>query len=133
MSARTRGRHAEPGAATAAFFERLADRGYESPLERASGTIRVDLVDGSRTEHWLVSIDRGHVAVSRDGADADAMLRTDPATFDDIVTGRSNVVAATLRGVVEVEGDPELIVVLRRILPGPAPSGRRRSRKAGAS
>lgn len=133
MSAAVPRKRGEAGAATAAFFDRLADRGYEPLLERATGRVRVDLVDGSRTDRWLVSIDRGHVTVSRKGADADAVLRADPRTFDDLVTGRSNTVAAVLRGAVEVEGDPELIVFFRRILPGPQRSGARHARAAGAA
>jgi putative sterol carrier protein len=134
MSAPASGTRGGAGDATTKFFERLADRGYEPLLERTTGSVRVDLVDGSRTAHWLVSIDRGHVVVSRDSSDADAVLRADPRTFDDIVTGRSNTVAAVLRGVVDVEGDPELVVHFRRIFPGPRRSGRKPGRvRSGAA
>lgn len=133
MSAAVPRKRGEAGAATAAFFDRLADRGYEPLLERATGRVRVDLVDGSRTDRWLVSIDRGHVTVSRKGADADAVLRADPRTLDDIVTGRSNTVAAVLRGVVDLEGDPELVVLFRRIFPGPRRSRRQPGRARGGA
>lgn len=121
------------GVATAAFFDRLADRGYEPLLQRATGSVRVDLVEGPRTDHWLVSIDRGHVVVSRESRDADAVLRADPRTLDDIVTGRSNTVAAVLRGVVDLEGDPELVVLFRRIFPGPRRSRRQPGRARGGA
>lgn len=105
-----------------AFFEGLAHRGHEPLLERANGKIRFDLADGRHVDHWLVSVDRGDVAVSRENAEADAVMRTTRSTFDGIVGGSVNTMAASLRGVLEVEGDPELIVLFRRMFPAhPAP------------
>ena len=119
--------------ATAAFFEALGSRGHEPLLEGAAGTIRFDVADGRRTDHWLVAIDRGDVSVSRQNADADAVMRTDRSTLDAIVTGRMATMVAFLRGLAQVDGDPELVVVFRRVFPGPpkARRSRRRSVEAG--
>jgi putative sterol carrier protein len=108
--------------AAVAFFEGLGSQGHVPLLERAKGKIRVDLAEGRQIDHWLVSIDRGAVAVSREKAEADAVLRTDRATFDGVVSGRINTLAASLRGVLTVEGDPELVVLFRRVFPGPPDS-----------
>ncbi len=119
---------------TARFFEELASRGHEPALEGAEGTIRFDVADGRRTDHWVVVIDRGDVSVSRGHAEADAVLRTDPATLDAIVTGRMATLVAFLRGLAEVEGDPERVVVFRRMFPGPPGAhGPRRPPAAGTS
>jgi hypothetical protein len=40
--------------------------------------------------------------------------------FDDIVQGRANAVAATLRGDIGVEGDVRLLNVFQRVFPGPS-------------
>jgi putative sterol carrier protein len=122
------------GDATAEFFEGLASRGHEPALEGSAGTIRFDVADGRRTDHWLVVIDRGDVSVSRELAEADAVLRTDPATLDAIVTGRMATLVAFLRGLATVEGDPQRVVVFRRMFPGPPGSrGPRRPSAAKAS
>jgi putative sterol carrier protein len=121
--------------ATAAFFEALASRGHEPLLEGAKGTVRFDVADGRRTDHWVVAIDRGDVSVSRENAAADAVMRTDRPTLDAIVTGRMATLVALLRGLAQVEGDPELAVVFRRVFPGPphSPRPRRSSVEAGSS
>jgi putative sterol carrier protein len=122
------------GDATAEFFEELASRGHEPLLEGAVGTLRFEVVDGRRTDHWVVVIDRGDVSVSREYAEADAVLRTDPSTLDAIVTGRMATLVAFLRGLAAVEGDPERVVVFRRMFPGPPNSqGPRRPSAASAS
>src|SRR5256885_1890585 len=80
-------------------------------------SIRLDLADGGHVDHWLVTVDRGDVVVSRENTEADAVLRTDRSTFDGIVDGSVNTMAASLRGVLDVEGDPELVVMFRRMFP----------------
>lgn len=41
--------------ANAEFFQGLGSRGHEPLLEKATGTIRFDLADGTRTDRWLVT------------------------------------------------------------------------------
>jgi putative sterol carrier protein len=102
---------------SAEFFTRLGERGFEPMLASTTGTIRVDLRDGDRTEHWHIGIRRGKLAVSRSDAPADCVISADHARFDEIASGRLNAMAATLRGVLEVKGDPSLLVRFQGLLP----------------
>jgi putative sterol carrier protein len=116
--------------ATADFFNGLAERGHEPLLEKAKGTMRFDLVDGKKTERWLVAVDKGDVTVSHKNVGADCTLRTDKASFEEMAGGKMNATAAVLRGELAVEGDWELMVVFQRLLPGP-PASREARREAG--
>ncbi len=109
--------------ATAEFFERLGRTGHEPLLEKATGRIRFELVNGKQTERWLVAHDKGDVAVSHKSGQTDCNVRTSKALFEEIVTGRENAMAAVLRGAVEVDGRPELLMLFQRILPGPPANG----------
>jgi putative sterol carrier protein len=105
--------------ATAEFFAGLSERGHEPLLEKAKGSIRIDLADGKRATRWLVTIDRGDVGVSHRNAAADCTLRMDAALFERIASGEVNAFAALLRGAIDFEGRPELLVLFQRLLPGP--------------
>jgi putative sterol carrier protein len=111
---------------TAEFFEELGRRGHEPLLEKATGSIRIDLTDGRRTERWRVAIDNGDVEVARAGGEADCVVRADRALFEEIITGRANAFAALLRGDVDLDGNPELIVLFQRLFPSPPRSRSRR-------
>ena len=112
---------------TRAFFDDLAARGHEPLLLNTSGTVRFDLVDGRRVEHWYVSIDHGDVTVSHENTAADTVLRTDRSLFDRIAAGRMNALAAVLRGELLPQGDLSLLMGFQRLFPGP-PRSRARSR-----
>jgi hypothetical protein len=73
------------------FFDQLQEQGFDPRLGRAKGTIRFDVIDGKPGEHWLVSLDRGAVRVSRDDEPADCVVRADRATLDGVVAGEINV------------------------------------------
>jgi putative sterol carrier protein len=103
--------------ATAAFFDRLGERGHEPLLGTASGTIRFDLRSGPRTEHWLVEMRRGTLAVSQANVPADCILQVERSEFDEIASGHLNAMAAALRGVLEIEGNPGLLVRIQRLFP----------------
>ena len=105
--------------ATTDFFSGLAERGHEPLLERVTGTLRFDLISGRKSDHWLVSIVKGDVAVSRENARADCVVRMDRNLFDSVSSGRANAVAALLRGAIGVEGDIELLMLFDRLFPGP--------------
>ena len=106
--------------ATAEFFEGLGERSPEPLLGNTRGTLRFDLSHGSREERWLVSIDRGRVSVSQKGGKtADCIVRVRQEVFDRIVIGQLNAFAAVLRGLLDVEGDPRLLVRFQRLLPSP--------------
>jgi alkyl sulfatase BDS1-like metallo-beta-lactamase superfamily hydrolase len=117
---------------TAEFFDRLGKRGVDPLLRKASGTVRFDLRNGTRTERWLVKLEKGEIAVSRRHAKADCVLSADRAVFERIATGKTNATAALLRQEVSVEGDVNLLVLFQRLLPGPASSQRRPGASAAA-
>ena len=105
---------------TAEFFDKLGSRGHEPLLRKVSGSARFDVVDGGRTQRWLVTIDKGDIAVSRRSAGADAVLRADKASLDRAVAGKLNVFAALMRGEVTFRGNPRLLVHLQRLFPRPS-------------
>jgi putative sterol carrier protein len=105
--------------ATTRFFEALEARGHEPQLEKVKATLRFDLTNGRQTNRWHVAIDKGDIAVSHRNAKADCVVRTESAVFDGIASGEVNPVAAVLRGAIGIEGDPELLMLLRRVSPAP--------------
>jgi putative sterol carrier protein len=115
---------------TAEFFQELGRRGHEPLLEKGTGTVRFDLVDDTRTDRWLVTLDKGDVSVSHKNAAADCVVRAERKLFDAMASGGVNGMAAYLRGELTLEGDPELLVLIQRVLPGPA-TRRARRRSTG--
>ena len=105
---------------TSAFFERLAQREYDPMLRNAVGTARFEVIDKGATERWLVTIDRGAIAVSKKNAKADTIVRADRRTFDKAAAGTLNVMAAVLRGEIVISGDPRFLVQLQRLIPRPS-------------
>ena len=121
---------------TADFFAELGRRGHEPLLRKASGSARFEVVDAGRTARWLLTIDKGDIRVSRRNAAADCVLRADKASFDQLIAGKQNFMAAGLRGEVAVRGDPKLLVLLQRLFPRPSgprpqqrPSGSERRKR----
>ena len=106
---------------TAAFFEDLQHGGPRPTLGRIEGTVRFDVVDGDRVEHWLVNIDRGNLAVSRADSPAECVVSGNKELFDRLATGQANPMAAVLRGALAVAGDLDLLVAVQRVFPGPQP------------
>jgi putative sterol carrier protein len=104
---------------TTEFFNALRSRGHEPMLEKTTGTVRFDLSNGKRTERWLVSINKGDLAVSHASGPADCTVRGPKKLIDKIVSGEVNAMAAVLRGALAVEGDTLLIVLLQRVFPAP--------------
>ena len=109
---------------TAAFFDGLP--GSHPELKRASGTVAVEATKGRSRRRWLLEIAKGEVTVSRKPGSADVTLRGPEDVLRAVVTGRTSPTAAVLRGTVVVEGNPRLLVLFRRLLPGPPKRGRRR-------
>jgi putative sterol carrier protein len=102
---------------TRAFFTRLSAE-HQPLLESMSGSVRFDIADGERTEHWLLQIRRGDVTVSHKDSEADCVMIADIDTFDAILTGRMNAMAAVLRGALQIEGRAILLAALQRLFPG---------------
>jgi putative sterol carrier protein len=105
--------------ATAEFFEGLSKRGSEPMLGRTKATVRFDIADGGKTEHWLLGIDEGKLDVSHGTGDADCVISADKAAFDRVASGSTNAMASLLRGAIVVDGDPRLIVRVQRLFPAP--------------
>jgi predicted lipid carrier protein YhbT len=101
---------------TSRFFQRLEERGRDPRAGRVRGTIRLEVEEGER---WCVTLDRGALGVSGAVRDADCVVRTDRATLEGMVEGRVNATAALLRGLVQAEGDVELLIYLQRLFPSP--------------
>jgi hypothetical protein len=113
------------------FFDQLQEQGFDPRLGRAKGTIRFDVIDGKPGEHWLVSLDRGAVRVSRDDEPADCVVRADRATLDGVVAGEINVTAALIRGLVGVTGNVDVLLHLQRLFPA-GPSSQTPKQKTAA-
>src|SRR5262245_2332461 len=118
---------------TRQFFEELAQRDHEPLLENTSGTMRFDITNGKKTDHWFVTIDKGDVTVSHRSGDADASIVASKALFDTLASGNVSPVAAALRGTLAIEGDWGLLVLFRRLLPGPSTAKRRAPARTGRS
>lgn len=116
--------------ATASFFEQLAEQ-PQPLLEKARGTVRLEIVEEKRVEALSLRIDRGKLEVSRGGGHADLTLRAARPTFDGLARGTTNAVTAMLSGAMMVDGDLELAVLLQRVLPNPPRRGRRAKANAG--
>jgi putative sterol carrier protein len=106
----------EPGGE---LFVGLGEAGHVPLLKQASGTMLFELLGGQRMERWRVIVERGQVSVARGNGPADCVLRADRKLFARMAAGRVNAFAAVLRGEVTVEGDPRLLVLFQRLLPGP--------------
>ena len=105
--------------ATAAFFEDLSKRRAEPLLGKTKATIRFDIADGARTDHWLLGIDHGVLDVSRSSGDADCIIRAEKVAFDKVASGQTNAMASFLRGAIAIDGDPRLLVRVQRLFPAP--------------
>jgi putative sterol carrier protein len=101
------------------FFDALAEQGYSPLLARTTGTIRLDLANGEGLEHIYLAIDKGKLTVSHAKRDADAIIRADRDLIDGVTSGRVNVMAALLRGVIDVEGNLNLLMRFQKVFPGP--------------
>jgi putative sterol carrier protein len=104
---------------TTRFFEGLEARGHEPRLEKVSASLRFDLENGEKRNRWHVAIDKGEIAVSHKNARADCVVRADSSVFDGVAGGEVNALAAVLRGEIDIEGDPELLMLLLRLSPAP--------------
>jgi hypothetical protein len=106
---------------TTDFFAQLAAQGQIPMLARLSGTMRIDLTDNGRTEHWYLTITKGTIDVSRRDAPADAVLVADKTLYDEMVRGKLNAMSAVLRNVIQVDGDMGMLYSVQRLFPGPEP------------
>ncbi len=100
------------------FFIRLAET-PQPLLHDVVATFRIDIEEKDGGPPWHLTVDHGRVAVSRSDAPADAVMRTDRAAFEEIVSGEANALTAALRGRLRIDGNPRLLVAFKNLLPGP--------------
>ena len=102
----------------AQLLEVLAERSKESPLTAVNGLVRFDVDTGRRVDEWYLTIKKGIVTVAREGGEPDCILAGDGATFDAVLSGRANAMAAILRGALVPQGKIVLLTALQRLFPG---------------
>jgi len=100
-----------------AFFDRLAERGYEPLLHNASGSIHLDIQDEGS---WLVVMEHGSLTVSRDTAPADCVTACRKEDFERMVVGKQNPTTLYLQGKVDVTGNSALLHLFLRLFPDEA-------------
>lgn len=101
------------------FFDSLA-RGGGRMLRQVSGTVRFDLRCADRVDHWLVTIDRGQIAVTHGGEqDADTVICTDEALFLRMAHGEVKPLPAWLRNDFTADGEFRFVVILERLFAPP--------------
>jgi putative sterol carrier protein len=106
--------------ATSEFVENLSHKRHFPLLEKLEGVVRFDISNGEKTEHMPVRISHGDVELAKQTTHADCVIKADRALFNDILLGEENVMAALLRGAVQIEGDPHYVISLQRLLPDPS-------------
>jgi putative sterol carrier protein len=109
----------EPVDGIARFFQELGRRGHEPLLAKVTGRVRFDLLEGGRTDRWLVAVDKGATMVSHQGGAAECTIQADRALFERLCRGEANAIAAVLRGELVCSGDVELLFAIQRLFPGP--------------
>ena len=118
--------------ATEGFFEALDGRDDEPALRHLTGTVRFDLRRNGGVDSWMVTLTDGRVDVSRGHAESDCVATMTKSLFEALTRGEANAIAAALRGEVELEGQPALVLAFQRLFPGPASDTRARSEMIGA-
>ncbi|WP_328849691.1 SCP2 sterol-binding domain-containing protein [Micromonospora zamorensis] len=115
---------------TAEQYLRQLDSGRRPDLpETTAGTLRLDVRADGCTDHWYLTISDQHVNVARSADDAELVVRADRSVVDQMVNGELHPGAALLRNELSVQGNIQLLMLLRRIFPGP--SGARHPRELG--
>jgi len=97
------------------FFAQLGTTTHIGLLEGTSGTVLAEIKDGKQTEKLYVNIHHGDVTASRTGSAPDCVIRTNGATFDAILNGKLNAMAAMLRGLLEVEGNVGMLAAMQAL------------------
>jgi SCP-2 sterol transfer family len=106
------------GEASVRFFDDLAARGRQLLPPKWEGSIRFDLTDRERTDHWLLEIRHGDVTISRDVHPVDVTMHVKHDLFDKLVTGEESWVPLVIRGAFEAKGKLRLLIEFRKLFPG---------------
>jgi hypothetical protein len=106
------------------FLVGLSERGYEPLLAKTSGRPAIELIEGTRTTRWVVTLDNGTVTLARGDRAADATVRLDRSLFERMVEGHANATTAVLRGEVQFDGGLDLLISCGASSPGRIPGSR---------
>lgn len=100
------------------FFERLQEQVHDPRLAKMQGSIRFHLQDGAETKQWLLSVDHGHMYISkRKRLPADTDVFADSELFKQALRGETHLTPAILRGEVRIQGNWRLPLMLERLFP----------------
>ncbi|MGC5029080.1 SCP2 sterol-binding domain-containing protein [Micromonospora sp. DT229] len=99
------------------FFASLPARAPREMRSSIVGTLRIDLSDGDRTEHWVVRMRPGAIEVDRGPAEAESIWYCSVDLFHRLVTGRAEAMATLFRNESTFSGRVVLFLVLRRLFP----------------
>ena len=105
---------------TARLFERIRRLGRVDALADVDGRLRFDVHTADRVEQHAIIVHRGQLSVGRELDEADCVVDLDKELLDRMAAGQANAMTALLRGDMMVSGDVRLLVLLERLLPGPA-------------
>ena len=84
------------------FFDELGRRGHDPLLDRLESTGRFEVVADGQTDCWMVAVKGGYITVSRGGGDADWVLRSDRAVFNQVIHGDAGSLSAYLDGTLDI-------------------------------
>jgi putative sterol carrier protein len=100
---------------TTVFFGRLEQLGRVEMLGKVTGSMRVEITDGRKTEKKQITVRRGQVSVGPAADDADSVVQADHRVWDALVTGEAEPMSAFLRGSLFASGDAAMLIVMRRL------------------
>ena len=100
------------------LLDALTERSQEQPITAFNGVVRFDVRNGDHADKWYLTIVKGVVTVGREGGEPDCVVTGDAATFDAILSGKANAMAALLRGALDAQGKFVLMTALQRLFPG---------------
>jgi putative sterol carrier protein len=100
------------------LLEALAERSREHPVPAVDGVVLFDVRDDDHADSWYLTITKGIVTVGRTGGRPDCVLSGGRATFDAVLSGKANAMAALLRGALSAQGKIILLSALQRLFPG---------------
>jgi SCP-2 sterol transfer family len=109
------------------FFDELGRRGHDPLLDKLDGTGRFEIIDGGRTDQWLVTVKAGCPTVAQGGGEADWVMRADRDEFNRVIHGDTGALAAVIRGAVTDSLDkPARFNLLTRLFAG-SPESRKQT------
>jgi putative sterol carrier protein len=95
------------------FFEQLPQRADTSKMAGMRNSYLFE-IDGAGT--WRVDVNDGAISVVEGASDADVTIRTSEDTFEGLVAGDVNPIAAYMQKKIRVSGDMGAAMKLQKIL-----------------